>query len=116
MSKVPGQKDCFRYKFARERTIDAIQKMSPGGVGDLRICLEGERAGGYRHFNRGGRLTWLGIRLCTTSSTCELPSSLGGMIVSKVSSATLQHFAKNSTLRLEGRVKKWQRVPARGKF
>jgi len=70
----------------------------------------------YRHFNRGGRLTWLGTRLCTTSSTCELPSSFGGMIVSKVSSATLQHFAKNSALRLEGHVKKWQRVPARGKF
>ncbi len=33
-----------------------MQKMSPGGVGDLSICLEGERAGGYRHFNRGAGL------------------------------------------------------------
>ncbi len=60
----------------------------------------------------GSRFTWLGIRLCTTSSTCELPSSFGGMIVEGL----IQHFANNSTLRLEGHVKKWQRVPAHGKF
>ncbi len=89
---------------------------SCGVVGDLSICLEGERAGGYRPFNRGAGLLGSEFGCAPPVSTCELPSSFGGMIVSKVSSATLQHFAKDSTLRLEGRVKKWQRVPARGKF